>query len=357
MVGNSVSSIFGFFEKFGKRRFRETKTQAKKVCYLHHSFLETMSDKKGGGGSNSTTASTTNTSMTPAAITENVNLLMLQETIKTLEESKVRLLLTINELKEKLEQQKADQADIYYYLNKKCDESFEIIASLEEQLSNEQSDREIAEKMYESKIDELKSNNTAMELKMTQKIHELEGKVEMLNSYAQAKEEMDKQLQLLNNNLIHEQEEFRHTIDNLETKHILEKEKLRQSFNQQFDILKQTLEQSIDGKLSKKTQKTQIMNVLIRKELDAQSRHADRLLEINSILIEKDRKLKIEVDLNKSLQDEWMKKCANYQRKIQELEKNHFEHEQQQTSLQGKFDEDLKIKVSLLLLFFFWLLF
>ena len=66
-----------------------------------------------------------------------------------LEDEKKTLLSDVTSLTEGLERQKRDQEDIYYYLNKKCDESFDVIASLEEQLRSEQADREVAEKAYE----------------------------------------------------------------------------------------------------------------------------------------------------------------------------------------------------------------
>src|SRR4051812_10038214 len=90
----------------------------------------------------------------PAQITESLSLNVLKELVNSLEETKLKLLLNVKELKEKLSQQKEDQTDIYYFLNKKCDESFEVIASLEEQILNEQADREIAEKLYENKLEE-----------------------------------------------------------------------------------------------------------------------------------------------------------------------------------------------------------
>lgn len=279
------------------------------------------------------------------AMAESVNILMLQETIKNLEESKVRLLLTIKELKEKLEQQKADQADIYYYLNKKCDESFEIIASLEEQLSNEQSDREIAEKMYESKIEELKTILQNTESKMGAKIIDLEGKVEMLNQFAHAKEETDRKLAELTHTLEREREDHRQGVEILENKFLIEREKLRASYDQKYEMLKKDLEQSIDGKLSKKTQRTQIMNVVMKKELEAQSRHADRLLEINDEIVERDKRLKMELDLARSLKDELLRKCNMYTRSNKDLEKKVTDIKEEQEKLRKELEEQLQTKV------------
>jgi hypothetical protein len=203
-------------------------------------------------------------------VIEELNIQVLQDTIKSLEETKLKLLLTIKELKEKLSQQKEDQADIYFYLNKKCDESFEIIAALEEQLSNEQSDREVAERLYENKIEEWKNNYTSMETKLTARITELENKVEMINHYGLTKDDMERNMANLMNQLEEERKQFRINAENMENKFLLEREKLRKTYELKYENMKKELEASIDGKISKKTQRTQIMNVVMRKELDTQ---------------------------------------------------------------------------------------
>ena len=59
---------------------------------------------------------------------------MLIDDIKNLEDEKSRLLLNVKDLTDKLEQQQNDQRDMYFYLNKKLDDNFEVISSLEQQL-------------------------------------------------------------------------------------------------------------------------------------------------------------------------------------------------------------------------------
>lgn len=194
----------------------------------------------------------------------------LKETVKALEENKLNLLVTINELKEKLTQEKADQADIYFFLNKKCDESFEIIATLEEQLLNEQADREIAEKLYETKIEELRVSAGNTEARLLAKVNELEGKLEMLSGFAETKDETERIMKELMSKLDDEREQFRVNADTMENRFLLEREKLRKSYDIKYESLKKDLEASMDGKLSKKTQRTQIMNVVMKKELDTQ---------------------------------------------------------------------------------------
>jgi DNA repair exonuclease SbcCD ATPase subunit len=208
----------------------------------------------------------------PEQVAEALSNSMLKEMINELEETKLKLLLNIKELKEKLVQQKDDQADIYYYLNKKCDESFEVIASLEEQIINEQTDREIAEKMYENRIDEMKASQQVMEGKYTSKISELETRLEMLNSFNEEKEESEKTLKQLMAKLEEERNQFRTNTESIENRFLLERDKLRKTYDQKYEKIKKELEASVEGKMSNKTKKTQIMNVVMKKELDSQVR-------------------------------------------------------------------------------------
>ena len=212
----------------------------------------------------------TKEAMQPEQVAEILNVNILHDMINNLEETKLKLLLNIKELKEKLSQQKEDQADIYYYLNKKCDESFEVIASLEEQIINEQTDREISEKLYESKIEELRTSASQNEAKYTSKIAELETKLEMLNSYNEEKQENDRQMRALMKQLEDEREQFRLNAESIENKFLIERDKLRKTYDIKYESIKKELESSVETKLSKKTKKTQIMNVVMKKELDNQ---------------------------------------------------------------------------------------
>lgn len=206
----------------------------------------------------------------PAVVTEALNSSVLTDMVNNLEATKLKLLLEIKELKEKLEQQKEDQSDIYYYLNKKCDESFEVIASLEEQILNEQADREIAEKLYETKIEDLKASSASNELKLNSKISDLENRLEMLNAFSETKDETEQNLKNLMTKLEEERVQFSINAESMENKFLMEREKLRKSYDVKYENIKKELEQSVDGKLTKKTKKTQIMNIIMKKELDSQ---------------------------------------------------------------------------------------
>jgi hypothetical protein len=203
-------------------------------------------------------------------IGNNLTNAILSEMVNNLEDTKLKLLLNVKELKEKLNQQKEDQADIYYYLNKKCDESFEVIASLEEQILTEQADREIAEKMYENRIEDLKITSQQTENKFLSKITDLEKKIESLQNFSQQKNDMEENLNSLMRTLENERERFRKNAEDMENQFLMDRERLRKSYDNKFETIKRELESSIDGKLSKKTKNIQITNILIKKELDDQ---------------------------------------------------------------------------------------
>lgn len=268
----------------------------------------------------------------------------LKETIRTLEESKLNLVVTIKELKDKLAQQKDDQADIYYFLNKKCDESFEIIATLEEQLLNEQADREISEKLYESKIEELRVSSSGNEAKLQTRVTDLENRLEMLNHFAESKDETERVMKDLMVRLEEEREQFRVNADTMENRFLLEREKLRKSYDIKYESLKKEIEASIDGKLSKKTQKTQIMNVIMKKELDTQSRHAERLLEINEQLVDKEKQLSRDLDLAHGLQHETLLKLHHLTSKLRGAEETLREKDAEVARLQAQFSQETEAK-------------
>ena len=61
------------------------------------------------------------------------------------------------ELRASLETGRADQADIYYFLQKKLDDNYNNLSELENQILQEQTDREKAEEAYEIRTHELES--------------------------------------------------------------------------------------------------------------------------------------------------------------------------------------------------------
>lgn len=80
----------------------------------------------------------------------------LRDIIKELQDTKLKLIVQVDELKEQIKTQRADHTDVYFYLNKKCDDAFETIESLEIQILKEHDERSKHESELNRYIDELK---------------------------------------------------------------------------------------------------------------------------------------------------------------------------------------------------------
>lgn len=118
---------------------------------------------------------------------------ILHSMVITLNEDKLRLLNTVKDLKQQLIQQKEDQADVYFYLNKKCDESYDTIRKLESQMITEQVDREIAEKAFEKTINDLKATIESNETNFLIERKKLEEKIISVQDYIKNKEQYDQE--------------------------------------------------------------------------------------------------------------------------------------------------------------------
>ena len=198
---------------------------------------------------------------------------MLLDQVEELEEQKTKLLLSLKDLKEKYEQQKSDQADIYYYLNKKLDENYETIASLEEQILNEQTQREEQEKKLEKRIEELNLKLSSDETKYLAKINEAEEKLQKLKEFSDNKDELESNFEKLLETLELERKQYRELVDENERKSIRERDRFRKECAQQFDDYKLKLQDEADDKLSSRTKKTLNTNKMMKTELAYQVQH------------------------------------------------------------------------------------
>jgi hypothetical protein len=203
-------------------------------------------------------------------LTDNLTNGMLRDYIADLEQQKVKLLLGLKEYRQKYEQQKSDQSDIYFYLNKKLDENYETITALEEQILSEQADRESQERVLEKRIHTLELENVAMEAKYLAKLNEAEEKLNKLKEFGENKDELDRNLRKLLETLEEERKQFRAMTDEMDRRAVQERERIKKDCIRQFEEYKETLQADADQKLSAKTKKTQAMNAMIKSELTYQ---------------------------------------------------------------------------------------
>ena len=90
----------------------------------------------------------------------------------------------------------------------------------------------------------------------------------------------------LQSSLNEERDNFATSIAAMENRFLVEREKIKKSFDAKMELSQKELEASIDGKLSKKTQRTQIVNYMMKKviyiyRIDRLYRNDERNWEIN----------------------------------------------------------------------------
>ena len=268
--------------------------------------------------------------MTPEAIKfgEDLTISMAKGIVRQVEEQKRQLILKIFELTQALEQQKKEQADIYYYLNKKLDDNYETITRLEEQLITEQGDREVAEKLSERKIDELNSKLGSEEVRFTSRISALESKLDGVREYSENKENTEKQIADLQATIENERIEFQNLLDGVEMRALKEKIQHERAFEEKAGALKREYLEKVEAGISDKTRETLQENLRVKMELSSLTREADDVRAINASIFERDRDLRNEFSLSQSAEKELLKRLGTYQHLIKQLTEKNGELEQ-----------------------------
>lgn len=295
--------------------------------------------------------------MTPEAIKfgEDLSISMAKDIVRQVEEQKRQLILKIFELTQALEQQKKEQADIYYYLNKKLDDNYETIARLEEQLITEQGDREVAEKLSERKIDELNSKLGSEEVRFTSRISALESKLDGVREYSENKEKTEKQIADLQTTIENERIEFQNLLDSVEMRALKEKIQHERLFEEKAEALKREYLEKVEAGISDKTRETLQENLRVKMELSSLTREADDVRAINASIFERDRDMRNELSLSQSAEKELLKRLGTYQHLIKQLTEKNGELEQKFEAIElQKVDRLQQHEVRVLIFFLFF---
>jgi len=241
------------------------------------------------------------------------------EEVKAGEEAKLRLLLKTKDLEEQLEQQKRDQKDIYFYLNKKCDDAYNMIAKLEEQLSSEQQDRELCEKALEDQVSSLQNLLKNERETSKQTIQKLEDKLVALYSFETMKDKLEAQVAELQRALEGQRVETTRRVDDCELRFAAERRRMERERQAALDELRHEMENSLEARMPKAVQKTLQINQLIRAELQQQSSTAINILDRDSVIQADAKAAKLELSLAQGHEKEMLGKLSTYQLVIKKL--------------------------------------
>ena len=210
------------------------------------------------------------TSAAAKSISGGLEVSQLRDYVEELERRQLKVVQDARLSKEENEQRARDQADVYYYLNKKLDDNYDVIHTMEEQIIREQSEREISESEYEQIIEQLNAKIASDESKYQNKILDLEDKLDIVREYMGKKEEMQQKLDDLTKTLEKERAESHMKCEDMDKRRIQEKAQLKEDFQIELEALKRHHKSDIDSKLSSKAKKSAILNVMYKKELQYQ---------------------------------------------------------------------------------------
>lgn len=255
---------------------------------------------------------------TPAAAKMLAYLSVVEE-LRCNEENKLALLLQVNDLKETLSMQKHDQRDIYFYLNKKCDDSYNIVAQLEEQISMEQQDRENCERALEQRIAELENKICSDEERSRVKIGVLEDKLTGLEKFHDTQILLERQIQEYKETIERERRENAARLDDLELQQTVVRDTMRKEKDQALADLRVEMNQSLESRMPAAMQKTLLINSLIKRELQQQSVTAMDLLDRDQQIQQYAKDMKLELTLAQDKEKELIDRISIHQRTIKSL--------------------------------------
>jgi hypothetical protein len=249
-----------------------------------------------------------------ANLVKEIRIAELTDELTTADRVKLTNIMTIKELKERISQLTNDSSDIYYYLNKKCDDNFEVIQSLEGQLLNEQTDREINEKINEKRIEELEHRIKMDTRDYTDRIKELEIKLEEFIIFDLLKTQFEQEISDLKTQLAHEKSENQANILLVERKLMLERMKLQNEYALLKDGLDEEVEKKVEARLSNEAKNAIQVNNSIRKELQYQNKQANSILHYDTILLENEKKIKIDLQLARDIEKDLSSRLVTFQK-------------------------------------------
>ncbi len=195
---------------------------------------------------------------------------LLRDYVEELERKQLVIVEQSNKTKEENEQRAKDQADVYYYLNKKLDDNYELIHSLEEQIMREQSEREVSEKEYEKTIEQLNAKFSAEEVKYKMRITDLEDKVETIREFIEQKTNLEAKLKELSDTLDAERLDNQKKLEEMEKRTLLDKRNLKKEFDYDLEAIKSQHKLEFDSKLSAKAKRAKLLTTMYKNELSYQ---------------------------------------------------------------------------------------
>jgi len=220
----------------------------------------------------------------------------LQEELKEELKRNEIMLKTNRELKEKLEQQRADQADVFYHLHQKLDRTSNSVVILDQERETLRTETKQKAERLQEQIERQKKTFTDEKSRLQRKIDTLENDLMEFKEFYRTKAEYEAKIVSLNQQLEKVHESHRREIADIELQRVQEKERLKKDMLVKIKETKTNLLTMTENQLDTTTKRTILENEHMATELQYQSK------EIEKMLKHMERLTKENVDLKQNLQ-------------------------------------------------------
>ncbi|CAK4690697.1 hypothetical protein LEN26_008704 [Aphanomyces euteiches] len=246
-------------------------------------------------------------------------LTVMNDHMKTVEKENVILKAENDALKAKLLQQREDEADIYYYLHKKLDANYQVIAQLEGDIEAVKQERDAMDKMFHQQQEETQSAFAKEKKDLTERIESAQDTLHALEVFRERKVELEDTIAAMEATLAMEKENHKKQVLEMERRNVQEKERIKKDMLMKIKENKQNLLARTEDQLDSTTKRTMMENDQMISELQYQSKETEKLLAKYKALETEVVQLRLQLKLNKETEMEMAKRTHFYQKLIKKL--------------------------------------
>jgi len=223
------------------------------------------------------------------------------------------------ELNSKLQEELANQKDIFTYLNGELAKKTDEIVDLQGRLIalQDENDRQTTE--TETRLMAAKDAADLAQAHFQQELGALQAELDSLTTFKKHKVELEAELAVKTRQLEEDAKEHATAISDLERKHVQEKDRLKKEMLLKLRETKANLLKMTDNQLDTTTKRTIAENEQMASELAWQSKEAEKLIRRNDKLAGDNGALRRELELARGTEAEMAKKVNVYQKTLDTL--------------------------------------
>lgn len=179
------------------------------------------------------------------------------------------------------------------------------------------------EKLTNDALSKMEKNHNErfkeMQLSLTSEIKELKLEIESLKFVKENKSEIENALLIAKTTMEAQAEKFKLSIDKLESKYIVDTQRIRQNAEKEIDELKTRAKEFAEQELNSQSRQLRLENKKYLKDLAFHSKTTTNLHQQNQKLMKKQENINQEIKLFKEKEMEQAKQCVIYKQRIKQL--------------------------------------